>query len=156
MPRGLHKRTAKERSKANVGKSFVLDNSVVLAWYFADEADAYADRVAVSFSAAQAWVPGLWPLEVVNSLLTGERRKRSTKSQASAFIARLRDLPIVVDEHTATQAWSATADLARTCNLSAYDAAYLELALRNRVPLATLDEPLKMAAKNTGVAIYQP
>ena len=84
----------------------------------------------------------------------GERRKRSTEAQASAFLARLGRLPIVVDEETDARAWGDTLSLARAQNLSAYDAAYLELAMRCGLPLASLDEKLKAAATAVGVGLY--
>ena len=133
---------------------FVLDTSLTLAWYFADEADPYADAVAQKLASTEAVVPSLWPLEVANALVMGERRKRSTEAQASAFLARLGRLPIVVDEETDARAWGDTLSLARAQNLSAYDAAYLELAMRRGLPLASLDEKLKAAATAVGVGLY--
>lgn len=137
-------------------EAFVLDGSIALAWYFKDEADPYADAVAAGFSGVQAVVPALWPLEVANGVLLGERRKRSTEAQAAKWLAYLGSLPITVDDETATRAWGDVLRLARAHNLSAYDAAYLELALRRGLPLATLDTPLNAAAKVVGVAEYQP
>jgi predicted nucleic acid-binding protein len=137
-----------------VTERLVLDTSLTLAWFFADEANAYADAVALSLASGEAAVPSLWPLEVANALITGERRKRSTEAQATAFIARLRTLPIVVDDETDSRAWGDTMSLARAHNLSAYDAAYLELAMRRALPLATLDARLKAAAATTGVSLY--
>src|SRR3954447_3585719 len=126
---------------------FVLDGSVVLAWYFADESDPFADAVAASLAGATAVVPSLFHLEIANILVVGERRKRSTEAQATAFLASLVALPIVVDDQTGTRAWSNTIALARAHGLSAYDAAYLELAVRESIPIATLDDRLKAAAK---------
>src|SRR5438045_3620124 len=105
---------------------FVLDCSVVLAWYFADESDPFADAVAASLPGATAVVPSLFHLEIANILVVGERRRRSTAAQATAFLSRLAALPIVVDAQTDTRAWSDTMALARAHGLSAYDAAYLE------------------------------
>ena len=133
---------------------FVLDTSLTLAWYFADEADPYADAVAQTLASAEAVVPSLWPLEVANALVMGERRQRSTEAQASAFLARLGTLPIVIDEETDARAWSDTLGLARAQNLSAYDAAYLEVAMRRGLPLASLDEKLKAAAAGVDVGLY--
>jgi predicted nucleic acid-binding protein len=135
---------------------FVLDGSVVLAWYFADEADAYADAVAASLAGAAALVPNLFHLEIANVLIVGERRKRSTEAQASAFLARLAALPISIDGQTAARAWSDAIALARAHGLSTYDAAYLELAIRESLPLASLDDDLKAAAGAVGVALYRP
>ncbi len=135
---------------------FVIDSSIVAAWYFVDEADPYADAVAVSLSQATAVVPALFHLEMTNILVMGERRKRSTEAQATAFLARIASLPIVVDGQTMSRAWSDTIALARAHGLTSYDAAYLELALRESLPLASLDRELKAAAKAVGVANFVP
>jgi predicted nucleic acid-binding protein len=149
-------RRKKSSRRQNTRKSFVLDCSVVFSWYFADELNEYADAVAASLANAEALVPSHWSLEVANVLLTGERRKRSSEVQASIFIATLAALPIKPDSQTATQAMSTIIGLARNHNLSSYDAAYLELAVRHSLPLATLDKVLSSAAKTMGIAIYQP
>lgn len=135
---------------------FVLDCSVVLAWYFADESDPFADAVAASLTGATAVVPSLFHLEIANILVVGERRKRSTEAQAAAFLSQLAALPVVVDGQTGVRAWSDTMALARAHGLSAYDAAYLELAVREALPIATLDDRLQAAAKAVGVAFYKP
>ena len=88
MPVG--KRTQSKRAAPG---EFVLDCSVVFAWYFADKSNPYADAVASSLVRAHALVPSLWPLEVANTLLTGERRKRSTEAQASSFLPGWRLFP---------------------------------------------------------------
>ena len=134
----------------------VLDNSIAIAWCFADEKDAYADGIAARFPGLEAWVPSLWPLEVANALLMGERRGRSTQADTTTWTAFLSSMPISVDDETNTRAWSDTLNLARAQNLSAYDAAYLELAMRKGLPLATLDNQLKAAATAVGVPLYQP
>jgi predicted nucleic acid-binding protein len=136
--------------------TFVLDNSIVMAWSFSDETSAYADAVLDSLAATQTIVPALWPLEVANALLMGERRKRSTEAETIYWIDILNKLAIAIDDETITRAWSDTLALARGHKLSAYDAAYLELAIRRRLPLATLDGPLKAAAKAVGVLFYDP
>lgn len=137
-------------------EQFVLDCSVALAWHFADEADDYADAVATSLVRTQAIVPAHWPLEVVNTLVVGERRGRSTQAQSSAFIGFLRSLRIVVDDTTAAQAWGETCNIARSQSLASYDAAYLELAQRRAIPIATLDQQLKSAAMRLGIVAYAP
>ena len=111
-------------------EGLVLDCSIVMAWYFADETSDYADDIAQQLPDQMAFVPLNWPLEVINTLLVGERRKRSTQAQAARLIKNLAALPITLDDETNLQAWSSTLGLAREHNLSAYDAAYLELALR--------------------------
>jgi predicted nucleic acid-binding protein len=137
-------------------QAFVLDGSVTMAWFFQDETDAYAEAVEDALARVEAVVPAIWPLEVANTLVVSERRKRSMEAQATTWLSYLRALPIVVDDETATRAWDDTLSLARAHQLSAYDAAYLELALRRGLPLASLDDKLKAAAKAVGIAEYKP
>ena len=146
----------RKQAKKAVATEFVLDGSITLAWYFKDEADPYADAVAASFPAARGWVPLIWPLEVANALAMGERRQRSTEAQAFAWLAYLESLPISVDDETNDRAWGEVLRLARSHRLSSYDAAYLELALRRGLPLATLDDKLKAAASALGVPTFVP
>jgi predicted nucleic acid-binding protein len=135
---------------------FVLDCSVTMAWYFKDEADVYANTVRRALSRASAVVPALWPLEVANILVLGERRQRSTAAEASKWLRYLQVLPIHVDDETPARAWSDILHVARSYNLSAYDAAYLELAIRLGLPLASLDDGLKTTAASAGVAEFKP
>jgi predicted nucleic acid-binding protein len=102
----------------------------------------------------QAIVPELWHLDVANTLVVGERRKRSTQADTVAWLGFLSYLPITVDQETKSHAFGTTAGLARVHGLSVHDAAYLELALRRGLPLATLDEHLKSAAKAVGVPLF--
>jgi predicted nucleic acid-binding protein len=146
---------AKRKGKAKPA-TFVLDGSVTVAWFFEDEADAYAEAVEDSLTEATAVVPSLWRLEVANALLMGERRKRTTEAKVTQFLVLVGALPISVDDETVARAWSETLNLARAQNLSVYDAAYLEVAERRGLPLATLDAPLKAAARAIGVAEYRP
>ncbi len=140
----------------SVPDRLVIDNSIAIAWCFADESDAYADGIARRFPALEAWVPSLWPLEVANALLMGERRGRSTQADTAAWTNFLAALPITIDDETNARAWNDTLALARVQKLSAYDAAYLELAMRKGTPIATLDAQLKAAAVAVGVPLYQP
>ncbi len=132
---------------------FVLDGSLTLAWHFADEASPYADAVALELAARAAVVPSLWRLEVASALIVGERRKRGDEAQTTRFLARLEQLPIVIDDQTDAQAWSQTIRLARSHKLSVYDAAYLEIALRQGLPLASLDVQLNAAAAAAAVGV---
>ena len=133
--------------------SFVLDNSVALAWCFEDEQSpgvmALLDRVAET----GAYAPMLWPLEAANGLLMAERRRRLDAARRAALSGLLRALPIVLDDATADAAWGAATRLAERLGLSVYDAAYLEVALRRRLPLATLDRSLREAAVVCGVGV---
>ena len=92
-------------------EGLVLDCSIVMAWYFVDESDAYADLVARQISDRIAFVPVNWPLEVANTLIVGERRKRSTGAQAARMITYLTAMPISVDDETNLQAWTSTLSL---------------------------------------------
>lgn len=91
---------AKKGKRTRPPSAFVLDGSVTMAWFFRDEANAYAEAVEDSMTRAEAVVPALWPLEIANTLVVGERRKRSTEAQATTWLSYLRALPIVVDEET--------------------------------------------------------
>jgi predicted nucleic acid-binding protein len=144
------------RATKDATEDFVLDASLALAWYFKDEADPYADAVAAGLPSARANVPVIWFLELANALVVGERRRRSTEAQAGKWLAYLKSLPIVVDEETHRRAWDEVLTLARAHHLSVYDAAYLELALRRGLPLASLDARLKVAASAVGVPSYTP
>ena len=144
-----------KRVRKRVVREFVLDGSLALAWYFKDEAVPYADDVAGAFPGARAVVPVIWPLEIANAVLMGGRR-RSTEAQASKWFGYLRSLPIVIDEQTNDQAWSGVVALGRAHQLSAYDASYLELALRRDLSLASLDVKLKAVASSLGVPSFVP
>lgn len=146
---------AKARGKKK-SAGFVLDCSVTMVWYFKDATDAYAKAVKKALSDVEAVVPALWPLEVVNTLILGERRGRSTEAQASQWLKFLRVLPIRVDEETPARAWADILYVARKHGLSAYDASYLELALRLGLPMASLDEKLSRAAGAAGVEKFNP
>ncbi len=136
-------------------KNFVLDGSVTMVWGFEDEADEYAEAILERMPDLQAHVPSLWPLEVANALLVGERRCRITSAETARFLAILGAFPITVDDQTVAHAWTDTLHLARAHNLSSYDAAYLELAIRLGLPLAALDGKLKTAAGATGVSLFE-
>jgi len=132
---------------------FVLDCSTTMAWCFEDESDPRADATLAALATQEAVVPGLWPLEVANVLAVSERKKRINSAEIARFVQMLGKLPIVVDAHTAERGLGEILSLARSEGLSAYDTAYLELALREGCPLATLDAPLKTAAKKLGIAV---
>ena len=131
----------------------VLDASVTLTWCYPDEHSAYAYRVLDLLEKVPASVPSLWPLEVANAVAIGERRQRLAPADVMRFLELLRELPIEIDAQTAARALSHTLPLARTHRLSAYDAAYLELAMREKLILTTLDNRLRKAAQGLGVAV---
>ncbi len=112
-----------------------------------------SDRVFRQLNEDGAWVPGLWKLEVANILEMGIRRRRHDAAFRDATLADLALLPISLDPETDRQAWGATLELAERRRLTLYDAAYLELALRRALPLATLDKELRKAARAEGVVV---
>ncbi|TAL87882.1 MAG: PIN domain-containing protein [Rhodanobacter sp.] len=137
--------------------SLVLDNSVVMRWCFGDgkpEALDYAAKVARKLRSESALVPGIWGLEVANVLARAESRNEVTSDKSNEFLALLKNMRIEVDPSTANHALADTLDLARSHNLSAYDAAYLELALREQLPLATLDKDLRAACHAAGAMLF--
>ena len=130
--------------------SFVLDNSVTMRWFFGDgkpQELAYATKVLDALKVTNAIVPATWGLEVANVIARAEAKSLVTEARSGAFLALLEGVDIDVDAATFVQALSGTLQLARRYKLSAYDASYLELALRRGLPLATLDEDLQKAAK---------
>jgi len=134
---------------------FVVDNSVVMAWAFEDENDPYADDVLGTLGSATAVVPVLWPFEVANVLWVAERRGRIRRAESARFLALLQNLPIRVAQPTAAPPASGLLTLCRDLAVSAYDAAYLDLALREALPLATTDTGLRRAARRAGVVLYR-
>ena len=132
----------------------VLDASVVLAWAFPDEGSEYADAVLVSLEGETILVPSLWAVEVTNGLAVGERRKRLREAEIRRFLALLQGLPILQDIQSPGDAMNGILPLARECGLSAYEAAYLELAVRKGAPVATLDTGLRKAAREAGIPVY--
>jgi len=132
---------------------FVIDANVALAWCFDDEATAATRGLLDRFADESAEVPSLWHLEVANALAVGERNGRITPARTREFIALIGVLPIAVDEQTPLLALTTVLDLARSERLSAYDATYLELAMRRGLPLATKDNALAKAAGRVGVTL---
>jgi predicted nucleic acid-binding protein len=130
---------------------FVVDASVTLAWCFEDEASPQTEAILDLLSDDTAVVPSLWELEVSNVLLLGERHRRLTESQTARFVALLGQLPILVD--SANVDMEAVLAVGRHHALTAYDAAYLVLAEREGVPLATMDTKLRNAARAVGVQL---
>lgn len=136
---------------------FVLDCSVAISWCMPDEtndrAEAILDLIA---EGSEAVVPSIWWLEIVNVLLVAERRRRVTQDNADEALARLRTLSLIIDINTAQESIDSTLELARRYNLAAYDAAYLKLAMREELLLATIDNRLAEAARRCGVFLEVP
>jgi predicted nucleic acid-binding protein len=133
--------------------SLVLDSSVTLAWLYSDEITEPIQRIFEAVAEQGAVVPALWKLEIANSLTVAVRRGRIGRDFRRAALSDLAMLEIATDPHTETNAWGQTVELADRCDLTVYDAAYLELALRRRLPLATLDEKLRVGAASCGVEV---
>ena len=133
--------------------TLVIDASLTLGWCFKHESSAYATTILKQLPDSRAVTPSIWPLEVANALLVGERRKRLTKADTARFLALLRSLPITVDDETTRRALGDVLSLARDQGLSSYDASYLELAMRQGCSLATLDDRLQEVATNLGITI---
>jgi predicted nucleic acid-binding protein len=133
--------------------SFVLDNSIALAWCFEDEHAEPVMNLLDRVTETGAFAPSLWPLEALNGLFIAQRRRRIHAGLRHRFADFLRALPITVDHETADRAWTATVELADRFQLSLYDASYLELAIRRKLPLATLDQDLIKAAKALGTTV---
>jgi predicted nucleic acid-binding protein len=133
--------------------TLVLDCSLTMAWCFEDEGGAYADAVLERLNETAAVVPSIWPLEVGNVLLVAERRRRLTQADSARFLSLLRALPISVDDPPTPATLDGILSVARQEQLSAYDAAYVELALRQGAEFATLDERLRTAARALGIGI---
>ena len=124
-----------------------------MTWCFEDETTPYSEGVLNTLKKVQAVVPSLWPFEVANVLLIGERRQRLTQAQTVRFVELLETLPINVTG--ASREFRPLLALGREYGLSAYDAAYLNLAASLGLPLATLDVSLRAAADRAGVALVE-
>ncbi len=131
--------------------SFVLDASVALAWCFKDEADVRAAKTLGHLSSTTCVAPSIWGLEVANALLVAERRGRVSAAEATDVVDLLGELRIEIDPTPREIVFGPVLSLARAQRLSAYDSAYLELALRLGLPLATLDVRLAEAAERLGI-----
>lgn len=133
--------------------SLVLDASMAIAWLFDDERTEAAHRILLRVVADGAIVPSPWRLEIANMLRNAVRRGRCDEAHADRSLDRLGRLPIAVEDQTDHHAWGATRALALEQDLTLYDAAYLELALRLGRTLATCDAALIGAAKRSEVGI---
>lgn len=131
----------------------VVDASIALTWCFEDEVTADTEAIGTRVDSEGAVVPHLWRLEIANALLLAERRGRLGRAKLEQRLELLAALPISTDADTDIHAWADTLLLARAQRLTLYDAAYLELAIRRNLELATLDRDLQRAARKMGVAV---
>jgi predicted nucleic acid-binding protein len=131
----------------------VLDASVALSWCFEDEANTYADRILDLLAhGAEAQAPAIWPLEIYNSLLTAERRKRITAAESANWLNKITALKISIGALLNFKEAGDILSIAREYGLSMYDASYVELARRAALPLATIDRKLDAAARKSGIS----
>ena len=135
---------------------FVVDNSVVVAWCFADQANAYTDAVLDSLARRKAVVPAIWPLELGNVLTVAERKGRLDEAGIARFVELVSRLPLEVEAESPARMLGEVLALAREYHLSTYDASYLDQAMRLGLPLATRDAALLKGAKQAGTQIYKP
>ena len=135
--------------------AFVLNASLATAWCFEDETTAFTEAVFEHLRVTEAVVPAIWPAEVANGVLVGERRQRVTRAHAERFLRILGAMPIRIDAAEVATVFGPVLALARNHNLSTYDASYLELAMREALPLATLDARLREAAARVGVPLVE-
>ncbi len=131
--------------------AFVLDCSLTLAWVFRDQATKDTDRLLESLVDGRAFAPALWPIDVANAFLVATRRGSVESSEWPWIRHVLETLPITIDPVSGPHVWDAVVDTARAADVSVYDAMYVELAQRMRLPLATLDGALAAAARAAGV-----
>jgi predicted nucleic acid-binding protein len=132
-------------------EGIVIDASVTLAWCFPDEASDYADGVLLALKNRTAIVPSIWSVEITNALFVGERRKRIQQPEVRRFVELLKALTILEDGQPFADTVSNILPLSREYELSAYDAAYLDVAVRHGAPLATLDSALQKAGRAAGI-----
>ena len=137
-----------------MSEAFVVDASVGFSWVYPSQASDETEKLLVEVEAGSVVVvPSLWFLEVANGLLAAQRRKLLTASERKGALARLLKLNFTVDEETGQEAFRKTSEFAEKYGLSVYDAAYLEVAVRRKLPLASRDQPLRAAAKRCGIIL---
>lgn len=135
---------------------FVIDASIILAWCFPDEHSAVAQHVAEKFKRGDtALATSFWPHEVLNALLVGEKRKRISRSLVRSFLDDLATLPVALEQVPTGEIFERIESLSHKHDLTPYDAAYLDLAIENALPLATLDEHLIRACSKTDTLLVR-
>lgn len=132
----------------------VVDASTALAWCFPDESSAVSEGLLVALRGQALIVPAIWPLEIANVVLIAERRGRLKSHQVQRFLELLAGLNISEQAHSVGDAVRNALPLAHKHNLTAYDAAYLDLAVRQAARLATLDGRLQRACVSAGIEIF--
>lgn len=135
--------------------SIVIDASIALSWCFADERNDASQRLLERVILKGALVPNLWHLEVCNSLIIGEIKGRISIESIVEQFKNFSDMPIEVDPQTSVAAWGSIARIARAHKLTSYDAAYVELAHRYSIELATRDEAMIKAATELKIPLFK-
>ncbi len=133
--------------------AFIIDCSITMSWCFSDESTPAASKVQDRLEKESPMVPAHWFLEVTNVLAMAEKRKRITPAKSTEFLGLLEAMDLEVDDEASGRAFAHLFPLCRHHGLTSYDAAYLELALRRRLPLASLDDDLRAAAKKLGIEV---
>lgn len=133
----------------------VLDTSVTMSWCFEDESDEYSDGILESLTSCSAIVPELWLLEVANVLLVAERRHRIHRRDTGEFLRLINELPIYVESADRSEFVKEIIEIGREVSLTSYDTAYLLLAEKTGLPLATKDDRLRIAAGQRGIPLFQ-
>jgi predicted nucleic acid-binding protein len=133
--------------------AIVFDASIAMAWCFLDEATPATRKLFEDMSSTTAVVPAWWYIELANVLYLAERGRRIPAIRVVEFIATVEDMRVEVDHEAPSRAFTHLLPLCRAHHLTSYDAIYLDLALRRKLPLATLDGPLRKAAKKLGVKV---
>ena len=133
--------------------SFIIDCSITMTWCFRDEATEASSRIQERLASETALVPGHWFLEVANVLAMAEKRRRITSAKSDEFVRLLQLMDFEVNDEGPGRAFEHVLPLCRAQGLTSYDAAYLDVALRHRLPLATLDKDLRAAARKLGIKV---
>jgi predicted nucleic acid-binding protein len=133
--------------------TLIIDCSMTMAWCFADEGTEETARIQDRLITEAAIVPAHWSLEVANVLAMAEKRKRISAADSTEFVKLLGELDIQVDDETPARVFAHVLPLSRSHLLTSYDAAYVDLALRRQLPLASLDDDLRRVATSLGVQV---
>ena len=137
-------------------QSFVADASVAIAWIHPAQSTRETEAMLDGLGGGDSLVvPALWPLEVANALTVLRRRRKLTREEVRSAIEIIRELPVIIDHEAAALAFTRLVGLASELEVTVYDASYIELATRRRLPLASNDARMKQAAIRSGVALWQ-
>ena len=148
LPKAVRTGATEPQDSASEAAGWVIDASVTMPWFFADEATPFTERLLDGLSDQPLWAPALWVLECTNVLQSAQRRRRIDAHRRAEIAAELSDLPVSLDPQMPD--FVSLDRIAATHGLSAYDAAYLELALRRSLVLVSLDVSLIAAARALG------